>query len=425
MNRIFLAIMLAANVTTGRSESMTAFSRAVYRIAILNDVSTSMASGCPIVAALAEDSLSLPSLPGSTLMYFSTGDRQTTYEPSLLVSYRLPGTTRVFEAKDFRKEKQRILDNMRAECEKSRTTNISPIFQATKTITEQMQSMGCDKDVHCLLLARTDGRETANLQVREALSNAKIPPTRFPAVIDNKDVDVRICGLAQTKGQVVEADGKMRTFSQPRSEQLERVWHALFTHPERVTLQPLCISGATTRPNEELLATSGLRHGSNGADEQTLRAGSLTAQSKAEVPVMPPRSSTQVAAVVRNLVAPTEGSEDFECKLGSSGQFESGWCDLSRMTDFKRGDRVRLRIGGDARLILLRFLRKGSDPNAPSGFEGPPLRVPKERVIEVVLDGDHRETVQISVHGGPSPWGIVSLGGDNGPATLLGAERVQ
>ncbi len=104
---------------------------------------------------------------------------------------------------------------------------------------------------------------------------------------------------------------------------------------------------------------------------------------------------------------------------GESTRWGAGWLDLVVPKDFRGGDKIRLTIGGSAARIIVRFLPAGADPNNPAGFEGGILEVPDSRVVEVTLSQDHRNVVQISVHGGPNPWGRFPLGGSNGPASLL------
>jgi hypothetical protein len=117
-------------------------------------------------------------------------------------------------------------------------------------------------------------------------------------------------------------------------------------------------------------------------------------------------------------------AEHLEGRIGMSKDWGSGWIDLRATADFQRGDRLKIVVGGTAKKILLRFLPKGIDPNTPSGIDGGPRQVPSSRVIDVVLESDHRQVVQISVHGGPNPWNLIPLGEDNGPATLVSVERV-
>jgi hypothetical protein len=108
----------------------------------------------------------------------------------------------------------------------------------------------------------------------------------------------------------------------------------------------------------------------------------------------------------------------------SSTRYGVGWLDLESFTDFKKGDRLKIKIGGTARKVLVRFLAKGVSPDSPDGIEGGPLQVPADRVLTITLSADHHRVAQISVHGGPNPWGIFPLGEDNGRATVVSVERI-
>jgi len=110
--------------------------------------------------------------------------------------------------------------------------------------------------------------------------------------------------------------------------------------------------------------------------------------------------------------------------VGQSAQSNSGWIDLAPPVDFEKGDRLRLLIGRSANRILVRLLPDGSFPESSVGILGGPIDVPKTRVVEVILPNERKRTIQISVHGGPNPWGKFWLGGGNGPATLESAERI-
>lgn len=125
------------------------------------------------------------------------------------------------------------------------------------------------------------------------------------------------------------------------------------------------------------------------------------------------------------LVAAASSAETWQRvagKIGSSDQWGSGWLDLAKASDFKVGERLRLSIGGSARKVIVRLLAKGQAPDDPVGIVGI-FEVPKDGKLEVTLDDDYPGTIQISVHGGPNPWGKFPLGGGNGPATLIKVER--
>ncbi len=106
---------------------------------------------------------------------------------------------------------------------------------------------------------------------------------------------------------------------------------------------------------------------------------------------------------------------------GSSSQWGSGWLDLATPTDFAKGTRLRVRVGGTAKKIFVRLLAKGVSPDSSRGIVGGALNVPENRVVEVRLDVDRKGIKQISVHGGPNPWNK-QLGSSIGPATLEAVE---
>jgi hypothetical protein len=108
----------------------------------------------------------------------------------------------------------------------------------------------------------------------------------------------------------------------------------------------------------------------------------------------------------------------------SSAKWGVGWIELNKDTDFKKGEKLRLKVGGTATKILVRLLSDLSQDDDPVGIEGGVHDVPQDRVVEVVLSADYFGVKEISVHGNPEAWSW-SLGKDNGPATLESVERVQ
>lgn len=110
---------------------------------------------------------------------------------------------------------------------------------------------------------------------------------------------------------------------------------------------------------------------------------------------------------------------------GSSSQWGSGWLDFAPPVDFAKGERLKLLIGGSADKILVRLLPKGAPPDTTTGLIGEAINVSKSRIVEITLPEDRKQVVQISVHGGPNPWGRFPLGGGNGPATIESADRVK
>jgi hypothetical protein len=107
---------------------------------------------------------------------------------------------------------------------------------------------------------------------------------------------------------------------------------------------------------------------------------------------------------------------------GVDARYGSGYIDLDRVTTFVQGEKLRLRIGGSAKHVVVRLLPAGSSPSEPVGIINT-FSVPADRLIVLTLESQHPQVRQISIHGGPKPWDIYDLGGGNGPATLLSADR--
>jgi hypothetical protein len=106
--------------------------------------------------------------------------------------------------------------------------------------------------------------------------------------------------------------------------------------------------------------------------------------------------------------------------------WQASWLNLKPFVSFKRGDTLRITVGGSAENIVVRLLPADSDPSSPDGIEGDARKVPADKIVIVKLAGDRPTVKQISVHGGREAHGI-PLGGNNGPVQLLSVtvERVK
>jgi hypothetical protein len=131
-----------------------------------------------------------------------------------------------------------------------------------------------------------------------------------------------------------------------------------------------------------------------------------------------------VAVIVLLIPLNLSAQTAMPCKPGASSEWNSGWCDFSKPVDFKKGELLRLAIGGSATRVLVRLLPKGSDPSTPVGVIPTPFVIPRNRYLEVVLPHDAADITQISVHGGENPWNQYHLGTGNGFATLTSIERM-
>lgn len=112
------------------------------------------------------------------------------------------------------------------------------------------------------------------------------------------------------------------------------------------------------------------------------------------------------------------------CQPGASPQWKSGWCDFGTPVSFNQGERLRLAVGGSAKQIIVRLLPRGTDSNTTIGVYPTLLNVPENRFVEFTVPNNTSDIVQISVHGGPNPFGQYPINPGNGPATISGVERL-
>ena len=103
---------------------------------------------------------------------------------------------------------------------------------------------------------------------------------------------------------------------------------------------------------------------------------------------------------------------------GRSGRWGSGWMEFDERLDLYKGDALLIKVGGTAQRVLVRLLPHGKSADFPIGILPDRLEVPPNREILVESREDYKGISQISVHGGPKPWGKYSLGENNGPATI-------
>ncbi len=135
--------------------------------------------------------------------------------------------------------------------------------------------------------------------------------------------------------------------------------------------------------------------------------------------------SESSAAIVRQVCStPDTNAPLLAGQINSSKKFGVGWIDLNSLVNFKKGDIIRISIGGTAQIVRVRLLPAGSHPNSPAGLISEKFHVPDDRIIEINVLKDQYNVSQISVHGGQNPWGE-SLGADNGTATLKSVELVR
>lgn len=105
-------------------------------------------------------------------------------------------------------------------------------------------------------------------------------------------------------------------------------------------------------------------------------------------------------------------------------RWQSSWLDLKPPMSFKKGEKLRLRLEGDAENVMIRLLPSASQPTSSDGVEGGVRKVPAKRILEITLERDHPSVRQISVHSGREAWER-PLGGNNGKARLISVDRAK
>lgn len=124
--------------------------------------------------------------------------------------------------------------------------------------------------------------------------------------------------------------------------------------------------------------------------------------------------------------APAQPADPIEGAIGSASGpgWQASWIDLRQVTTFKKGDKIGIAVQGTAKNVLVRLLPVGADANSPVGIEGKTRKVPSDRLVMVVLERDHPNVKQISVHAGANAWST-PLGADNGRAEISGIMKAR
>lgn len=102
--------------------------------------------------------------------------------------------------------------------------------------------------------------------------------------------------------------------------------------------------------------------------------------------------------------------------------WQSSWLNINPPTNFNKGETIKIKVGGNAENVLVRFLPEGSAPSSSDGIEGKVRKVPSNRILELKLERNHPNVKQISVHAGKEAWGM-PLGGNNGNVKIISIER--
>lgn len=91
----------------------------------------------------------------------------------------------------------------------------------------------------------------------------------------------------------------------------------------------------------------------------------------------------------------------------SGPNWQSAYMDLDPVRDFKKGDRVVIRVEGSAEWVKVRLLPQNGNSSQPTGLVGTKMKVPAGGKLEIILREDRPRVKQISVHAGKEAWGEV------------------
>ena len=212
---------------------------------IVRDRSDSVLSGCDCTAALVRRAFAdAHAGGGSTVTVTVTGGAESAGEPKLLTSLPVPTTRQALEGRDAPlRLREKVTGEIKAMCDQSKQTSVSPIFLAIKRAVEHLRSAGCGSSSDCVIYVQSDLEETGDSQIKAALNHPDkdIP---LPPPINNDGIRVILSGVAETAGEAATTDGKKRSLSPAhnpqRVDRIRMVWNKLFTDPERLSFEPYC-----------------------------------------------------------------------------------------------------------------------------------------------------------------------------------------
>lgn len=117
------------------------------------------------------------------------------------------------------------------------------------------------------------------------------------------------------------------------------------------------------------------------------------------------------------LSAPLTGTID----QASGAGWQSAYLDLEPPRDFKKGDRLVIKVEGSAEWVRVRLLPQNGNPSQPTGLVGGKTKVPAGGKLEFTLNEDRPKVKQISVHAGEKAWSE-TLNARGGEARIISVD---
>ena len=217
-----------------------------YAVIVLDTSGSAPEAQCEIASALAEEAFGTRgNKRESKLLILRTGGDRSAMEPVELATYRYPYSNKALEGRGaVERQTAEAVDQVFFDCQaRVVAEDISPIFIAVKRGAEHLQARGCVLPGDCTLWVQTDGQETFEQAVGQAMGTLKKKgDPEMPSSIDNDGISVRFCGHSETvgvpKGSPQQRYTANRTAS--KADQVQATWKGLFTEPDLVVFDPIC-----------------------------------------------------------------------------------------------------------------------------------------------------------------------------------------
>jgi hypothetical protein len=188
------------------------------------------------------------SVPGlgkeSSVIVTGTGDGVSNGEPVSIATVSVPLSSRIIEGKDavVHQRKQLLDDTVARYIKEATETRMSPIFLAVKRALAQLKAAGCVAGSGCTLFIRSDGEETEETYLKESIKRRKLLKKGAPAPLDNSGIAITWCGTAESRGSVSGRGKRRASRSSASADFVKELWSTLFTSPELIVFEPLCLA---------------------------------------------------------------------------------------------------------------------------------------------------------------------------------------
>jgi hypothetical protein len=243
------AAVVGAGTAAAMWQQTNALPETTFVDVITYDRSVSIGDGCSSVLGLVErvwQDEGGDSRP--PVLILTTGDATSANEPVELARIELTTSKRVLEGRKAEASRRAAtLASLTTTCAELERTNASPIFLSVKRSLEQTLASGCDAAHACRVWIVTDGQENEEPWFRKSLEDGKAAKSGRPAPLDNRNVQVTLCGFADTQGEVREGTSKRKLTRKRLAQDADLVtalWRSVFVEPERVVFEPLCPKGS-------------------------------------------------------------------------------------------------------------------------------------------------------------------------------------